>query len=190
MVVTANGELAESLRLLRSHGMTTLTWDRHRGHASSYEVVQPGFNYRLDELRAAIGLVSLAHLDDENAARRRVALRYRNALQGKSGLALAFADRIGDASSSHHLAVALLPPEVSRDEVRAALARQRVQTSVHYPPIHRFAAYRELAAGRPLPRTDEVESRLMTLPLFGHLTDQQVDLVTASLLEAVEAQLR
>jgi dTDP-4-amino-4,6-dideoxygalactose transaminase len=190
MVVTANGELAESLRLLRSHGMTTLTWDRHRGHASSYEVVQPGFNYRLDELRAAIGLVSLAHLDDENAARRRVALRYRNALQGKSGLALAFADRIGDASSSHHLAVALLPPEVSRDEVRAALARQRVQTSVHYPSIHRFAAYREQAAGRPLPRTDEVESRLMTLPLFGHLTDQQVDLVTASLLEAVEAQLR
>jgi dTDP-4-amino-4,6-dideoxygalactose transaminase len=185
MVVTASDELAESLRLLRSHGMTTLTWDRHRGHASTYEVVQPGFNYRLDELRAAMGLVSLARLDAENAARRRIALRYRDALQDESGLALAFADRIGDESSSHHLAIALLPPEVSRDAVRAELAEKRVQTSVHYPPIHRFAAYRELAAGRPLPRTDEVESRLLTLPLFGHLTDEQVDLVTTSLLEAV-----
>ena len=190
MVVTASDELAESMRLLRSHGMTTLTWDRHRGHASTYEVVQPGFNYRLDELRAAIGLVSLARLDEENAARRRLALRYRDALQDESELALAFADRIGDASSSHHLVVALLPAGVSRDEVRGALTDRRVQTSVHYPPIHRFAAYREQAAGRPLPRTDEVESRLLTLPLFGHLTDEQVDLVTASLLEAVEDQLR
>lgn len=189
MLVTANGELAESLRLLRSHGMTTLTWDRHRGHASSYEVVQPGFNYRLDELRAAMGLVSLARLDDENAARRRIALRYRDALQDES-VTLAFGDRLGDVSSSHHLVVVLLPSGVSRDAVRAELAGKRVQTSVHYPPIHRFAAYREAAAGRPLPRTDEVESRLLTLPLFGHLTDDQVELVTTSLLEAVGAQLR
>ncbi len=190
MVVTANDDLAESLRLLRSHGMTTLTWDRHRGHASSYEVLQPGFNYRLDELRAAIGLVSLARLDEENAARRKVALRYRDALQGESGLGLAFADRIGDASSSHHLAIALLPPGVSRDEVRAQLTERRVQTSVHYPPIHHFAAYRELATARPLPRTEEIESRILTLPLFGHMADEQVELVTTSLVEAVAAQLR
>jgi dTDP-4-amino-4,6-dideoxygalactose transaminase len=185
MVVTGSDELAESLRLLRSHGMTTLTWDRHRGHASTYEVVQPGFNYRLDELRAAIGLVSLARLDDENAARRRIALRYRDALHGERGLSLAFPDRIGEETSSHHLAIALLPAEVSRDDVRAALAERRVQTSVHYPPIHRFAAYREAAAGRPLPQTEEVESRILTLPLFGHLTDEQVELVAGSLLDAV-----
>jgi dTDP-4-amino-4,6-dideoxygalactose transaminase len=185
MIVTGSDELAERLRLLRSHGMTTLTWDRHRGHASSYEVVTPGFNYRLDEIRAALGLVSLARLDDENAARRKIALRYRDALEGERGLVLAFADRIGDESSSHHLVVALLPPRASRDEVRATLAERRVQTSVHYPPIHRFAAYRELAAGRSLPRTDEIESRLLTLPLFGHLTDEQVDLVADALLEAV-----
>ena len=55
MIVTDDDELARRLRLLRSHGMTTLTWDRHRGHASSYDVVLPGFNYRLDEVRAAVG---------------------------------------------------------------------------------------------------------------------------------------
>ena len=70
MVVTGDDELAERLRLLRSHGMTTLTWDRHRGHASGYDVVSPGFNYRLDELRAALGLVQLRRLAERNDARR------------------------------------------------------------------------------------------------------------------------
>jgi dTDP-4-amino-4,6-dideoxygalactose transaminase len=63
MVVTDDDAIAESLRLLRSHGMTTLTWDRHRGHASSYDVVLQGFNYRLDELRAAMGVVQLRRLE-------------------------------------------------------------------------------------------------------------------------------
>src|SRR5256886_7432942 len=60
MIVTGDEELAKQLRLLRSHGMTTLTWDRHRGHASSYDVVLAGFNYRLDEVRAAGGIVQLS----------------------------------------------------------------------------------------------------------------------------------
>ena len=58
--------LAERMRLLRSHGMTTLTWDRHRGHASGYDVVALGFNYRIDEPRAALGRVRLGRLDREN----------------------------------------------------------------------------------------------------------------------------
>jgi dTDP-4-amino-4,6-dideoxygalactose transaminase len=184
MLVTESDELAEKLRLLRSHGMTTLTWDRHRGHASDYDVVLPGFNYRLDEVRAAMGLVSLDGLEAENASRRRVAMRYRDLLHGERGLELAFAERIGEPSSSHHLAVALLPAGVSRDSVRAALAERGVQTSVHYPPIHGFSAYRALEA-RPLPQTDDVAPRLLTLPLFGHMTDDQVQLVIDSVVDAM-----
>src|SRR5215211_5073429 len=85
MVVTGDEELADRLRLLRSHGMTTLTWDRERGHASTYDVVVPGLNYRLDEIRAAIGLVQLSFLDEENAARARLARLYRDALHGVDG---------------------------------------------------------------------------------------------------------
>lgn len=185
MVVTDDPELAKRLRLLRSHGMTALTWDRHHGHASGYDVVTFGFNYRLDELRAAIGSVQLAHLDDENAARARIAARYRAELDGYRGLELAFRERLGEPSWSHHLAVALLPPGVDREAVRAALATRRIQTSVHYPPIHSFIAYAGLAADQELPRTDEVAGRLLTLPLFGHMTEAQVELVTESLLEAL-----
>ena len=91
MVVTDDDALAERIRLLRSHGMTTLTWDRHRGHAHGYEVVAQGFNYRLDEIRAAIGLVQLRRLDERNAARARIVARYRRALDGAGGLRMPFA---------------------------------------------------------------------------------------------------
>jgi dTDP-4-amino-4,6-dideoxygalactose transaminase len=186
MIVTDDDDLAGSLRLLRSHGMTTLTWERHRGHAASYDVVERGFNYRLDEMRAAIGLHQLRRLPEENARRRALTERYRERLHGVSGVSVPFGVRDEDTVSAHHLAVALLPAG-RRDEVRAALADQRIQTSVHYPPIHSFSYYQELGSRRRLPRTEEVAERVLTLPLYGHMTDEQADLVIDALLEAVGA---
>jgi dTDP-4-amino-4,6-dideoxygalactose transaminase len=184
MLVTDNADLAERLRLLRSHGMTTLTWDRHRGHASSYDVIRPGFNYRLDELHAATGLVQLRKLPEENAARARIAARYRERITGSDGLTMAFSDRLGD-QSAHHLAVALVPEDVSRDDIRAELGRRRIQTSLHYPPIHEFSAYRGTGRSRGLPRTENAAGRAVTLPLFAHMTDAQVELVIDALMDAV-----
>jgi dTDP-4-amino-4,6-dideoxygalactose transaminase len=179
LVVTDDPKLAERIRLLRSHGMTTLTWDRHRGHAHSYDVVECGLNYRLDEIRAAIGLVELSRLHDRNQARARVVERYRAALDGTHGLQMPFRD---DESAAHHLAVVVLPPGQSRDELRDGLAEAGIQTSVHYPPIHRFTYYREVGARRPLPATDEVAERVLTLPLYPHLRDSDVSAVIAAVL--------
>ena len=185
MIVTDDDALAERMRLLRSHGMTTLTWDRHRGHASSYDVVTAGLNYRLDELRAAIGLVQLSRLPDENAARAKTSARYREALDGKQGLSMPFRHDDERREPSHHLAVVLLPEGTDRDAVRSSLRDKGVQTSVHYPPIHLFTYYRETFAPRPLPRTEAVAERLLTLPLFGRMSDAQVDTVVGGLLDAV-----
>jgi dTDP-4-amino-4,6-dideoxygalactose transaminase len=182
MIVTADDGLGERLRLLRSHGMTSLTWDRHRGHASSYDVVLPGFNYRLDEVRAAVGLVQLRRLPDENAARARIAARYREALDGADGLRMPFAEPRG--VPAHHLAVVLLPERTDRQDVRTALEERGIQTSVHYPPIHTFSAYRE-GSLRPLPRTDAVAGRILTLPLYGRMTDEQFEAVVDSLLQTL-----
>ena len=113
MLVTNDDELFERLRLLRSHGMTTLTWDRHRGHAHSYDVVTHGFNYRLDEIRAVMGTIQLKRLGDENRARERIAAVYRGALDGVEGLTMPF-DGHDPAASSHHLAVVLLPAAADR----------------------------------------------------------------------------
>jgi dTDP-4-amino-4,6-dideoxygalactose transaminase len=185
MIVTNDAGIAERVKLLRSHGMTTLTWERHRGHAAGYDVVAQGFNYRLDELRAAMGRAQLLRLPTENAARARIAGRYRDALDGAKGMTMPFRELEEGTSSSHHLAVVVLPEGASRDDVRAALTEQRIQTSVHYPPIHRFTYYEQRERARRLPQTEALAERILTLPLYAHMSDEQVDLVIASLLDAL-----
>ncbi|MBV8599266.1 MAG: DegT/DnrJ/EryC1/StrS family aminotransferase, partial [Actinobacteria bacterium] len=161
-----------------------LTWDRHRGHASSYDVVATGFNYRFDELRAAIGLVELERLLERNAKRRALADAYRDALAAIDGVVVPFE---GAQSSAYHIQVALLPPGVERDAVRAELAARRIQTSFHYPPIHGFTRYRA-ASSRPLPQTDEAAERLVTLPLYPHMRVEQVNEVVDALADVLAAQ--
>ena len=182
-IVTDDDELLERMRLLRSHGMTTLTWDRHRGHAHTYDVVARGFNVRMDEVRAAIGLVQLGRLRAGNEARARLVSRYRSLLAELPGAVMPF-EESAESVSAHHLAVVVFSRGTARDEVREALRARRVQTSVHYPPIHGFTLYAG-HANRPLPRTDDVASRLMTLPLFPHMTDDQVDTVAEALFETL-----
>ncbi len=181
MVVTDDDAVADRIRLLRSHGMTTLTWDRHRGHAHSYEVVTSGFNYRLDEVRAAIGLVQLRRLDDGNTERGRLVARYRERLDGVPGLTMPFADAGGERSA-HHLAVVVLPKGTDRDELRTALQADGIQTSVHYPPIHGFAAFADVRRPAALSVTEELAPRLLTLPLYPTLGEQRVDLVCDALI--------
>lgn len=179
MVVTDNELLAERIRLLRSHGMTTLTWDRDRGHAHSYDVIEHGFNYRLDEVRAAIGLVQLKRLDEHNAARGRLVGQYRAALDGVAGIQMPFPPD-SESEPAHHLAVILLPEECPRGAFQAALAEAGIQTSVHYPPIHSFSAYRAGGARRPLPMTEMVASRLVSLPLYPHMSAGDVSMVAGA----------
>lgn len=184
MVVTDDGELAERLRLLRSHGMTTLSWDRHRGHATGYDVVALGFNYRIDEPRAALVTERLKRLDEENRRRGQLDERYRLALADLPGIDAALAPVAG-ASLAHHLFTVVVEEGLGRDRIRAALAERGVQTSVHYPPAHGFSIYSE--GEWDLPVTDAYASRTMTLPLFAHMTDAQQDLVVESLASALSA---
>ena len=184
MVVTDDDELAATMRLLRSHGMTTLTWDRHRGHASDYDVVALGFNYRLDEPRAALAERRLARLDDDNRRRGELDARYRLAIAELDGVRSALGPVEG-AEQAHHLFAVVLDPEVDRGRVRAELAGRGVQTSVHYPPAHHFSIY---AGEWDLPLTEDYGARTMTLPLFAHMTDAQQDLVVESLHAALSAR--
>ena len=180
MVVTDDDDVAARMRLLRSHGMTTLTWDRHRGHAAGYDVVDLGFNYRIDEPRSALARRRLSRLDAENGARAELDARYRERLAGVDGLATTLAPG-ADARRAHHLFTVVLDEGVDREAFRARLAERGIQTSVHYPPIHGFSAYRSKPS-RALPETDAVAARLLTLPLYGGLADEQVDAVVEGLL--------
>lgn len=184
MVTTADDALASTLRLARSHGMTTSSWDRHRGHAFSYDVARVGTNARMDEIRAAVGRVQLGRLAGANARRREVAEVYREALAREpiEGLGAPFSEgRYGEGA--HHLFVVLLPAGCDRRAVMAAMREDQIQTSIHYPPTHRFSAYAGHRAR--LPRTDAVAARILTLPLGPAMSRDDVFAVLASLRRAI-----
>ncbi len=192
MLLTGRPELAEKLRLLRSHGMTSLTWDRHNGHASSYDVVELGHNDRIDELRAALGRVQLAKLERNNARRGLITSQYWQALATTplelpfraSVLAQARLNNPRAYRPAYHLFPLLLPLGLERERFVGRLKAAGVQTSLHYPPIHTFSYYRKHMPRISLPRTEVAAAREVTLPLFPTMCREQVEHVVEAVLAA------
>ena len=185
MLTTQRQDIAERARKLRSHGMTTLTLDRHKGHAFDYDVVELGYNYRMSELNAALGLVQLGRLESGNRRRAELVGAYRERLARISGLSVPFTTSIG--TSSHHLMPVLLPEGTDRHDVMAHMKEQGIQTSIHYRPIDTFTAY--VAAGlgpsTAVPRSHAVGSRVVTLPLYPSMSMVQLDHVCSALAGAL-----
>lgn len=187
MVTTDDDELAASLRLMRSHGMTTLTWDRHRGHASTYDVVAPGYNYRMDELRAAIGRVQLAKLPANNERRRSINMLYEQLLaRDCPDIGVPYQAQRGEPA--YHIRPVLLPRDADRPRFMGELKQRGIQTSIHYPPLHTFSAYRDQAqAADPttLALTETIGQREVTLPLSPRMSEQDVADVVEAAREAL-----
>jgi dTDP-4-amino-4,6-dideoxygalactose transaminase len=183
MVLARDKSVLERVRRMRSHGMTTGTLDRHRGHAYSYDVTALGYNYRMDELRAAMGTVQLQHVAEWNRCRRELALQYREKL------AAALPEITIPFSSEHitasHLMTILLPVRTDREKVMAELREAGIQTSIHYPPVHKFSYYRKKFPRVKLPETENFCNRELTLPLHPSLSEKDIDRIVKSLGRAV-----
>jgi dTDP-4-amino-4,6-dideoxygalactose transaminase len=185
MLTTDNDDLAEKLGRLRSHGMTTLTWDRHKGHAWSYDVVDLGYNYRIDEIRAAIGLAQLAKVERNNERRRKLSQVYRDALQELvPQVGIPFQNHPGITAA--HLMPILLPKEVKREEFMGHMKEQGIQTSIHYPPIHTFTSFKNDTSLNLLV-TEDVANREVTLPLYPTLTDKDILTVVSAISQALSS---
>jgi dTDP-4-amino-4,6-dideoxygalactose transaminase len=186
MLTTSDEALAEKMRLLRSHGMTTLTWDRHQGHAWSYDVVDLGYNYRIDEIRSAIGREQLKKLEKNNHRRRELTALYRQLFHERlPEISTPFDNYPWQASA--HIFPILLPKGVNRTQFAEAMKDHLIQTSLHYPPIHLFRYYREneLVPDQPLPLTENVAAREVTLPLYGTLEPAAIEMVVDAVRDAV-----
>jgi dTDP-4-amino-4,6-dideoxygalactose transaminase len=175
MVSTAEDELAERVRLLRSHALTSGTWDRHRGHDPAYDIVDIGFNYRIDEPRAALGLSRIERLDRDIAARRAVVRAYRERLAEIPGLQIPFDERAVELAT-HFAFPVLLEDRETRDRFREELKEGGVQTT-WYPALHTFSEYRDSAPPEGLPRALEVSDRHCVLPLSASMDEGDVEAV-------------
>jgi dTDP-4-amino-4,6-dideoxygalactose transaminase len=163
--------------------MTSGTWDRHRGHEDSYDVVDVGFNFRLDEPRAALGLARLPRVADE-IERRRVAVRhYRQLLADVPG-ATPMWDEAAVEAGSHFAFTVLFASAEARVRVRDALAAERIQTT-RYPVLHSLTEFAGLAPPGSLPRAETAAERHLALPLSPYTTPAQVERVTGVIRAAL-----
>lgn len=184
MIVTNREDIAKKIKLLRSHGMTTLTLDRYKGHSFTYDVLDFGFNYRSSELNAAIGRVQLAKLDIKNQKRKEITSKYIQRLSPEKRISLLFQHLDKDILPVYHLFPVLLENGINREKVMQSLKDKGVQTSIHYRPIHTFTAYQRYNDSYPLPFTQAIKDRTFTLPLFPFMTETHIDYVVDSLKQS------
>jgi len=184
MVTTDDDALAADLRRLRSHGMTSLTWERYRGQAWSYDVTALGYNYRPGEILSALGLEQLKKLRGNNARRLALTAHYHELMEELTpGVGLPF--RVHRGVSSAHILPILLPEGVGRTGFMDAMKAKGIQTSIHYPPIPDFQHYYAAGQKSVIPITRALAPREVTLPLYPGMSLGDVE----SVVEAVKDSL-
>ena len=186
MVVTNDTKYAERLRILRHHGIVHPDGEP----AWQYRVEELGYNYRITDIQCALGLSQLRKLDARIARRRAIAARYARALASIDGVTLPTAE----PGHAWHLFVVLLNLDrlrADRDAVIRSLRGQNIGATFHYPLVHLHPLYRErFKYGEGMcPVAERIAPRLMTLPLFPTMTDDDVDDVVEALAR-VMAQFR
>lgn len=181
MIITNNSELAGKVKLLRSHGMSTMSYERSKGHATSYDITELGFNFRMDDIRASIGIVQLQKLSPDLKKRAEVRSWYLENLRDEKRVMIPFLG-IEDFSSNYIFPVVVLDPNV-RDDLRDALHKKGIQTSLHYPPIHKFSIYDDQTL--KLPETELYAKSTLTLPMYGNLTQEDVKFICESIQQSL-----
>ncbi len=181
MVVTNDSELYEKIRLLRSHGMTSLSWDKYKGHSHSYDVQDLGYNYRLTEIASALGLEQLKKLKRNNHKRKALVNLYIKLLKGVSQISIPFRNFRG--KPAYHIFPIILNEETEREEFIDFLKKKKIQTSIHYIPVHTFSYYRKNfppGVCRDLKNTEIAGRREVTLPLHPLMTEKAVKYVAGA----------
>lgn len=183
MIITNDEAIAKRCRLLRSHGMTTMSYQRAKGHATAYDIVDLGYNYRMDDIRASLGVVQMKKLRPDLEARVKVRKLYLKLLSSIDGVIVPFAGN-KEFVSNYIMPIVLKDSTIEkRDAVRDYLNSKGIQTSNHYPAIHRFSVYKNYPA--KLPVTEYVCDNEVTLPMFAALTEEEIRYIVLMLKNAL-----
>lgn len=186
-LVTNNESIYNRLKLLRSHGMTTMSYQRAQGHATSYDVLDIGYNYRMDDIRASIGIIQLDKLRRDLEKRAQVRNWYLEELSGNDKITVPFKGESEFVSNYIFPVVLNNSDSTKRNKVRDILHENGIQTSIHYPAVHRFSAYKMFA--RDLPNTEYATDNEVTLPMYAKLEREQIKYISDNLKDACKKEL-
>lgn len=188
MLLTNDDMLAERARIVGLHGMDKDAWKRYTASGSwRYDVREPGFKYNLADPLAALGLAQLKRLDTMQARRDEIAAQYTQRLSAMRGIDVQAAPVHEDDRHSWCMYAILVDEQaagISRDALIDELRAANIGTSVHYIPTHLFSGYRSLGE-QSLPQTEATWARLLSLPLYPAMTDEDVRDVVEALEQIV-----
>lgn len=179
LVMTANEEYADRVRINRLHGISRDAWDRYTLQGNwYYEVVDNGFKYNTTDINAGLGLAQLRKLDAMNDARARIAAVYDAAFADSRVTLTALRP---DRTTCRHLYVI---KAANRDELHERLKQDGIGTSVHFIPVHRHPHYRKTYGYRDAsyPAANRVFAKALSLPIYPDMTAEQIEHVWRSVL--------
>ena len=188
MAVTNNPQLAEKMRRLRSHGITgdPALMTHSKDGLWYYQQIELGFNYRMSDVHAALGISQLKRLDEFIANRRSIAKRYDQALSGLS-LQLPSKSKMNSdySSSAYHLYIIRLQNSQEKNDrktVLEALRDKDIQAHVHYIPLHTQPYYQQFGFKEgDFPEAEKYYSEVMTLPIYSAMSNAEQDTVVREL---------
>jgi perosamine synthetase len=195
MVTTNDPELARRLRLFRNHGIDLDARERHRQINGQwyYEMVALGYNYRLTDIGCALGLSQLQRLESNLARRREIAAHYSDAFKNVSGVILPEVRQgVKPAWHLYPIRLDLVSLTVDRAEIFRALRAEGIGVNVHYIPVHLHPFYRKQFGfrGGEYPVAEETYERLISLPIFHGMTDQDVEEVIEAVNKVISYYAR
>jgi perosamine synthetase len=190
MVTTSDSELANRMRVFRNHGITNDYHQREKQGSWSYEMVDLGFNYRLTDIQCALGVSQLKKLPEWIEVRNQIARKYDEAFTGIDELEPLHVSE--GVKHAYHLYVVRLRKDLDRSEIFKNLREIGIGVNVHYIPVHLHPYYRasfETDLGL-CPMAEEAYEKILTLPIFPSMSDEDVDFVIQSVRKVVREGTR
>ena len=185
MVITNSKKIAKSIMILRNHGITRTLQQRYRtGKPWDYDVRNLGYNYRLDEVRSALGISQLKYLKKLNELRKKAVKYYNSKLTQVKGIKTPNTSKI--LEDSHHLYIIQITNEygISRNELFKRLLKDGIRTSVHYKPLHEYTVFKKIGKTyEKLTNSKKLYKNILSLPLYPHISKNEINYVIKSLIK-------
>lgn len=193
MVTTDRADFAETLRRFRNHGISSDARQRQSDNKWHYEMVLLGFNYRLTDVACALGLSQLKRLEENLSRRRQIAVLYAAAFSDLEGVTVpAVRAEVNPAWHLYPIRLNLEGLAADRGQIFRALRAENIGVNVHYIPVHLHPYYRDRFGDRTgeYPIAEDAYGRLISLPMFHRMTDEDVNDVVRAVGKVVDRYTR
>ncbi len=185
MIITNSKDLSKKANLLRNHGLSRSLVNRNNAQKPwDYDIISPGYNYRLDEIRSRLGISQISRANTIRTKRINAAKYYNRKLPNDDSIELVNLNR--ESEHSYHLYIIRIKgkSKISRNSLHEKLFKSGIKTTVHYKPLHKFS-YLKKSNPKDFPVSERAYSQCLTLPLYPTITRKQQDFVIKNIIKHV-----